>query len=162
LIKRKVLELFNSNEIFLSFSTDSSNKSTKISSSENPSTEVTSYISLESSNSSVDNKPTTKTDVKLTDEQQRIIGPGGQKRARTEGNSQPINNTFDSSSQQSNNDKKIPQGGRCRLFIGNVPSDLTQEEFQLLFGKYGELVEYFVNPSRGFGFIKLVCVISCF
>jgi RNA recognition motif-containing protein len=105
----------------------------------------------------VDNKPTTK-----TDEQQRIIGPGGQKRARTEGNSQPINNTFDSSSQQSNNEKKIPQGGRCRLFIGNVPSDLTQEEFQLLFGKYGELVEYFVNPSRGFGFIKLVCVINSF
>ncbi|CAF0886170.1 unnamed protein product [Adineta ricciae] len=54
-----------------------------------------------------------------------------------------------------NEEKKPTQGGRCRLFIGNIPSDLTQEEFQLLFEKYGELVEYFVNPSRGFGFIKL-------
>ena len=57
------------------------------------------------------------------------------------------------------NETKTTQGGRCRLFIGNVPSDITQDEFQLLFGKYGELIEYFVNPSRGFGFIKLVCFI---
>ena len=60
-----------------------------------------------------------------------------------------------------NEEKKPTQGGRCRLFIGNIPSDLTQEEFQLLFEKYGELVEYFVNPSRGFGFIKLVCLQTC-
>ncbi|CAF0894877.1 unnamed protein product [Didymodactylos carnosus] len=58
-------------------------------------------------------------------------------------------------SSQQGGDKKPTTGGRCRLFIGNVPSDLTQDEFQVLFGKYGELVEYFVNPSRGFGFIKL-------
>jgi len=44
------------------------------------------------------------------------------------------------------------------LFIGNIPSDLTQEEFQSFFGKYGELIEYYVNPSRGFGFVKLVCL----
>ena len=81
----------------------------------------------------------------LADEQQRPIGPDGQKRSRSE-----------ASTRQQIHDKKTTQGGRCRLFIGNVPSDLTQEEFQLLFDKYGELVEYFVNPSRGFGFIKLV------
>ncbi|CAF1362196.1 unnamed protein product [Rotaria sp. Silwood1] len=126
--------------------TDSPNKST-----ENISTEENSYNSLESSNTNIDNKLTTKTDTKLSDEeqQQRSIG---QKRLRTE------TNIFDSTislSQQQINEKKTTQGGRCRLFIGNVPSDLTQDEFQLLFGKYGELIEYFVNPSRGFGFIKL-------
>ena len=96
-----------------------------------------------------------------SDDQQRAIGAGGQKRPRVETNAQQQNQnlTFDSnasSSQQQNNDKKNTQGGRCRLFIGNIPSDLTQEEFQILFGRYGELVEYFVNPSRGFGFVKLV------
>jgi RNA recognition motif-containing protein len=138
---------------------DSSNKSTKIPSSENASTEVVAYSSLQSSNSSVDNKPTTNKNS--SEDQQRATGPVGQKRPRTEINSQQQqpNIVYDSnasSSQQQNNEKKTTtQGGRCRLFIGNVPSDLTQEEFQLLFGKYGELIEYFVNPSRGFGFIKL-------
>ena len=61
-------------------------------------------------------------------------------------------------SQQPLNERRTTQGGRCRLFIGNLPTDLTEDEFQLLFGNYGELVEYFVNPSRGFGFIKLVCL----
>lgn len=51
---------------------------------------------------------------------------------------------------------KSTQGGRSRLFIGNVPSDLTKDEFLQLFGKFGELIEYYVNPSRGFGFVKLV------
>lgn len=88
------------------------------------------------------------------------MGPGGQKRPRVETNTQQPSLSFDSStssSNQQNNEKKTAaQGGRCRLFIGNIPSDLTQEEFQILFGKYGELIEYFVNPSRGFGFVKLV------
>ncbi len=136
----------------------SPNKSTKIPSSENTSIEAVPYLSLESTNPSVANKPTTaKTDINLSDEQQRS---SGQKRPRPEPTSQQQNNSFDSTtslSQQQINDRKTTQGGRCRLFIGNVPSDLTQNEFQLLFGKYGELVEYFVNPSRGFGFIKLVC-----
>ncbi len=92
----------------------------------------------------------------MDEQQPQSVGSGAQKRPRTE-----PNNTFDSNTSLSN-ERKTTQGGRCRLFIGNVPSDLTQEEFQLLFGKYGELVEYFVNPSRGFGFIKLVCLIFIF
>jgi hypothetical protein len=139
----------------LSFSTDSPNKTIITPSSVNSSKEATSFPSLETSNPSVDNKPPTK-----PVEPERNIGLGGQKRPRSEGITQPIHTTFDStmssSSQPVNPEKKLTQGGRCRLFIGNVPSDLTQDEFQLLFGKYGELVEYFVNPSRGFGFIKLV------
>lgn len=134
------------------FSTESPNKSTKILSSETTSTEAAPYISLESSSPSVDNKPTTKADTNLSNEQEF---DSAQKRGRIEPNT-----TFESNpsaSYQQNNERKTTQGGRCRLFIGNVPCDLTQDEFQLLFGKYGELVEYFVNPSRGFGFIKLVC-----
>ncbi|CAF3293481.1 unnamed protein product [Rotaria socialis] len=135
--------------------TASPNKSIKIPPTENKSTEETSYHNLESSNISAVSKPTTNTDIKLSDEQQQQPhGSTGIKRPRFEITSQQQNSIFEFAPSQSS-DKKITQGGRCRLFIGNIPSDLTQEEFQLLFGKYGELVEYFVNPSRGFGFIKL-------
>ncbi|CAF3086609.1 unnamed protein product [Rotaria sp. Silwood2] len=151
-IRNQTVTNATSNSIDLT--TDSSNKSSKISSTENKSAEETSYNSLETSNTAVDNKLIAKIDTKISDKEQQSIG---QKRPRTETNSQQ-QNVFDSTtslSQQQINERKTTQGGRCRLFIGNVPSDLTQDEFQLLFGKYGELVEYFVNPSRGFGFIKL-------
>ncbi|XP_053310661.1 splicing factor, proline- and glutamine-rich isoform X2 [Spea bombifrons] len=44
---------------------------------------------------------------------------------------------------------------RCRLFVGNLPADITEEEFKKLFAKYGEPGEVFINKSKGFGFIKL-------
>ncbi|XP_035265052.1 paraspeckle component 1-like [Anguilla rostrata] len=44
---------------------------------------------------------------------------------------------------------------RCRLFVGNLPTDLTEEDFRKLFAKYGEASEVFINRDRGFGFIRL-------
>ncbi|XP_064826584.1 paraspeckle component 1-like isoform X2 [Oncorhynchus masou masou] len=44
---------------------------------------------------------------------------------------------------------------RCRLFIGNLPTDLTEDDFKKLFSKYGEANEVFINRDRGFGFIRL-------
>ncbi|KAM7384704.1 hypothetical protein PAMA_011859 [Pampus argenteus] len=44
---------------------------------------------------------------------------------------------------------------RCRLFIGNLPSDITEDEFRKLFAKYGEPSEVFINKGKGFGFIRL-------
>ncbi|CAF3550737.1 unnamed protein product [Rotaria socialis] len=93
--------------------------------------------------SSVDTKPSSSSTNPIPTDEQRPMGSGGQKRPYP--------------GQQSNSaaSQKTSQGGRSRLFIGNIPSDLTQEEFQTLFEKYGELIEYYVNPSRGFGFVKL-------
>ena len=48
---------------------------------------------------------------------------------------------------------------RCRLFIGNLPNDITENEFKKLFSKYGEPSEIFINQSKGFGFIRLVGVV---
>lgn len=45
---------------------------------------------------------------------------------------------------------------RCRLFVGNLPTDITENEFKKLFDKYGEPSEVFINRDRGFGFIRLV------
>ena len=47
---------------------------------------------------------------------------------------------------------------RCRLFVGNLPTDLSEEDFKKLFSKYGEANEVFINRDRGFGFIRLVCL----
>uniref|UniRef100_A0A673TY14 RRM domain-containing protein n=1 Tax=Suricata suricatta TaxID=37032 RepID=A0A673TY14_SURSU len=40
----------------------------------------------------------------------------------------------------------------CQLFVGNLPADITEDEFKRLFAKYGETGEVFV---KGFGFTKL-------
>lgn len=45
---------------------------------------------------------------------------------------------------------------RCRLFIGNLPNDINDDEFKKLFAKYGEPSEVFINKNKGFGFIRLV------
>ncbi|XP_035285078.1 splicing factor, proline- and glutamine-rich isoform X1 [Anguilla anguilla] len=44
---------------------------------------------------------------------------------------------------------------RCRLFVGNLPNDITEAEFRKLFSKYGEPSEIFINNIKGFGFIRL-------
>lgn len=49
--------------------------------------------------------------------------------------------------------------GRNRLYIGNVPNDITEQEVQDLFQKYGETSEIFLNKEKNFGFIRLVSVL---
>ncbi|XP_077403929.1 uncharacterized protein LOC144036875 isoform X3 [Vanacampus margaritifer] len=44
---------------------------------------------------------------------------------------------------------------RCRLFIGNLPNDITEDNFRKIFAKYGEPSEVFINKGKGFGFIRL-------
>ncbi|XP_048414014.1 splicing factor, proline- and glutamine-rich isoform X1 [Stegostoma tigrinum] len=44
---------------------------------------------------------------------------------------------------------------RCRLFVGNLPADITEDDFKRLFEKYGEPGEVFINKGKGFGFIRL-------
>lgn len=45
--------------------------------------------------------------------------------------------------------------GRCRLFVGNLTPDVSEDEFKKMFLPYGEVSEVYVNTSRGFGFIRL-------
>jgi hypothetical protein len=46
--------------------------------------------------------------------------------------------------------------GHCRLYVGNIPNDLTEDEFVNLFTPFGETSEHFVNRDKNFGFIKMV------
>ena len=45
---------------------------------------------------------------------------------------------------------------RSRLFVGNLPVDIPEEEFKHMFAKYGNVGEVFINRERGFGFVRLV------
>nr|CAD7396719.1 unnamed protein product [Timema cristinae] len=45
--------------------------------------------------------------------------------------------------------------GRCRLYIGNLTNDVTEEEMQQLFSPYGETSELFVNKEKNFAFIRM-------
>ncbi|XP_020320125.1 non-POU domain-containing octamer-binding protein isoform X2 [Oncorhynchus kisutch] len=44
---------------------------------------------------------------------------------------------------------------RSRLFVGNLPTGVTEAEVEKLFSKYGKAAEIFINKDRGFGFIRL-------
>ncbi|KAM7338230.1 hypothetical protein ACRRTK_001714 [Alexandromys fortis] len=44
---------------------------------------------------------------------------------------------------------------RSRLFVGNLPPDITEEEMRKLFKKYGKAGEVFIHKDKGFGFIRL-------
>lgn len=48
--------------------------------------------------------------------------------------------------------------GRCRLFVGNLPSTITDEEFRKMFEQFGEIAEVFLHKQKGFGFVKLVSI----
>uniref|UniRef100_A0A3P9LRC3 Non-POU domain containing, octamer-binding n=1 Tax=Oryzias latipes TaxID=8090 RepID=A0A3P9LRC3_ORYLA len=44
---------------------------------------------------------------------------------------------------------------RSRLFVGNLPTGVTEDDLEKLFAKYGKASEIFINKERGFGFIRL-------
>lgn len=50
--------------------------------------------------------------------------------------------------------------GRCRLFVGNLPTDLKEEDLRELFGKYGDIAECYLS-GKGFGFVRLVQLLDC-
>ncbi|XP_059534662.1 non-POU domain-containing octamer-binding protein [Myotis daubentonii] len=49
---------------------------------------------------------------------------------------------------------------RSRLFVGNLPPDITEEEMRKLFEKYGKAGEVFIHKDKGFGFIRLVATLK--
>ncbi|KAM4662135.1 non-POU domain-containing octamer-binding protein [Discoglossus pictus] len=44
---------------------------------------------------------------------------------------------------------------RSRLFVGNLPPDVTEEELRKMFERYGKAAEIFIHKDKGFGFIRL-------
>ncbi|CAH1723772.1 unnamed protein product [Chironomus riparius] len=51
--------------------------------------------------------------------------------------------------------EEIKFSGRNRLYIGNLTSDVTEEELKDLFSPYGEIAEAFINAEKNFAFLKI-------
>uniref|UniRef100_UPI0037E944EE paraspeckle component 1 isoform X2 n=1 Tax=Semicossyphus pulcher TaxID=241346 RepID=UPI0037E944EE len=65
----------------------------------------------------------------------------------------PQEMTLDITSFRKPGEKTFTQ--RSRLFVGNLPVDIPEEEFRKMFAKYGNVNEVFINRERGFGFVCL-------
>lgn len=57
---------------------------------------------------------------------------------------------------QDTTEKKF--SGRNRLYVGNLTNDVTEEEIQNMFQKYGEISELFVNKEKSFAFLRMVII----
>lgn len=51
--------------------------------------------------------------------------------------------------------EEVKFSGRNRLYIGNLTSDVTEEELKELFRPYGEISEAFINTEKNFAFLKI-------
>lgn len=51
--------------------------------------------------------------------------------------------------------QEVKFSGRNRLYIGNLTSDITEDELKELFTPYGETSEAFLNAEKFFAFIKV-------
>ncbi|XP_045479528.1 hrp65 protein-like [Harmonia axyridis] len=43
--------------------------------------------------------------------------------------------------------------GRNKLYVGNLPANITEEAFKTMFTEYGEICDVFVNSEKRFGFL---------
>ncbi|XP_077377255.1 non-POU domain-containing octamer-binding protein [Festucalex cinctus] len=91
----------------------------------------------------------------------RHFGQGDQMKPGGNANGQETSNiarpneafTLDLQSFKKAGEKTYTQ--RSRLFVGNLPTGVTEEDLEKMFAKYGKATEVFVNKERGFGFIRL-------
>lgn len=81
--------------------------------------------------------------------------PGEQAQGVDEGSEErPTEMILDLNSFRKPGQKTFTQ--RSRLFVGNLPLDMPEEEFKDMFAKYGAVNEVYINRDRGFGFVRLV------
>lgn len=91
---------------------------------------------------------------------QQQQSPAGEQEAGEGSEEGPEEMTLDITSFRKPGEKTFTQ--RSRLFVGNLPTDIPEEEFKNMFAKYGNVNEVFINRDRGFGLIRLVRAKSCF
>ncbi|XP_038573566.1 paraspeckle component 1 isoform X2 [Micropterus salmoides] len=84
---------------------------------------------------------------------QQQQSPAGEQEAGEGSEEGPEEMTLDITSFRKPGEKTFTQ--RSRLFVGNLPTDIPEEEFKNMFAKYGNVNEVFINRDRGFGLIRL-------
>lgn len=53
-------------------------------------------------------------------------------------------------------EKEVKFSGHCRLYVGNITSDMSDEDVKNMFTPFGEPSEIFVNKDKNFAFVKMV------
>lgn len=51
--------------------------------------------------------------------------------------------------------EELKFSGRNRLYVGNLPNDITEDDLRELFKPYGEIAESFLNAEKNFAFLKV-------
>jgi proline- and glutamine-rich splicing factor len=51
--------------------------------------------------------------------------------------------------------EEVKFSGRNRLYIGNLTSDVSEDELKDMFSPYGEISESFINAEKNFAFLKV-------
>ncbi|CAB3363781.1 Hypothetical predicted protein [Cloeon dipterum] len=51
--------------------------------------------------------------------------------------------------------KEVKFSGHCRLYVGNITSDTSEDDIKNLFSPFGEPSEIFVNKEKNFAFVKM-------
>jgi proline- and glutamine-rich splicing factor len=51
--------------------------------------------------------------------------------------------------------EEVRFSGRNRLYVGNLTSDITEDELKDMFSPYGEIAEAFINTEKNFAFLKI-------
>lgn len=46
--------------------------------------------------------------------------------------------------------------GRSRLYVGNLGSEINEQDLKEHFASYGEIAEVFLNKEKGFAFVRVV------
>ena len=49
--------------------------------------------------------------------------------------------------------------GRCRLYVGNLPNDVSENELKELFTPHGDISECYIS-GKGFAFLRLVRILN--
>ena len=45
---------------------------------------------------------------------------------------------------------------RARLYVGNLPRGISEDELKILFDPYGEMTQVFIEKDKNFGFVRMV------
>lgn len=98
------------------------------------------------------NDPFGEVQVQLGGEQRNSIEhPAGEERTEM----LPFNPT--EFAEKGRREKKF--GNRARLYVGNLPRGMTEDELRQLFGQFGETEQIYIEKEKNFGFVRMVCPI---
>lgn len=49
-------------------------------------------------------------------------------------------------------------GNRARLYVGNLPRQMTEEELMGMFQPYGDIKQVYIEKDKNFGFVRMVSI----